>query len=109
MNPRGGAAATTSRERKMCQSFRSRLPSYKSEPTLRSEKESSLHAKQEPELEKRKRRFASLTTRRNKTRRKEKDEDGCFPLLVKPRQRSEEENKTLAERTPRARESNNAI
>ncbi|KOM34608.1 hypothetical protein LR48_Vigan02g075800 [Vigna angularis] len=51
----------------------------------------------------------SLTARRNETRRKEKDEDGCFPFLVKPRQRSEEENKTLAKRTLRARESSSAI
>ncbi|WVZ14797.1 hypothetical protein V8G54_012363 [Vigna mungo] len=74
--------------------LRSCLPSSKNEPTPRSERESSLHAKHEPELEKRKR-------RQNETRRKEKDEDECFPLLVKPRQRSEEQNKTLVERTPR--------
>ncbi|WVZ23903.1 hypothetical protein V8G54_002447, partial [Vigna mungo] len=98
-NSRGGAATTTSRERKIRLSCRSHLPSCKNELTPRSERESSLNAKHESKLEKKKRRFAPSSLR-GKTKR----EDGCFPLLVKPRQRSEEENKILAEKTPRARE-----
>ncbi|KAG2384726.1 uncharacterized protein HKW66_Vig0118180 [Vigna angularis] len=63
-------------------SYRSRLPSCKNEPTPRSERKSSLHAKHEPELEKRKRRFAPPSLRgETKQEEQKKMKMGASPFL----------------------------